>query len=210
MWTTSKTHSQHTRSNGTFNNISIGISQLDAQAHSTFFKDFVPSISSHGGILMFPERNFGRINEDGRLHRVSSGTIKGRGFFTMMVIITTLQGTRKPIPPNRKRRKIMRPKYALGKAYDMICLLPGGWPYRFRQTCYFFRIEVFWRVGFPWESDTVDQCHISCPFMPCMLLDHLCVLKAKDSSSSWRRWFYLWVIHSQFRTRLIWGHFGEG
>ena len=66
----------------------------------------------------------------------------------------------------------------------------------------FSRLKCFLKVGFRWESDTVDQCHISCPFMPCMLLDHLCVLKAKDSSSSWRRWFYLWVIHLQFRTRL--------
>ena len=29
---------------------------------------------------MFPQRNFGLMNEDGRLHRVLSGMIKGRGF----------------------------------------------------------------------------------------------------------------------------------
>ena len=41
----------------------------------------------------------------------------------MMVIITTLQGRRKPIPPNGKRPENHRPKwpkYALGKAYDML------------------------------------------------------------------------------------------
>lgn len=145
MWTTSKKQSKHTRSNGTFNNIFFGISQLDALAHSTFFKDFVPSISSHGGILMFPQRNFGRINEDGRLHRVSSGTIKGRGFFTMMVIITTLQGTRFHLfHQTGNAGKIIDPNMPWEKHIDMMtCQLPGGWPSRFRQTCfYFFQVKV--------------------------------------------------------------------
>lgn len=142
MWTTSKKQSKHTRSNGTFKNIFFGISQLDALAHSTFFKDFVPSISSHGGIVMFPQRNFGRINEDGRLHRVSSGTIKGRGFSQWWSSYHYPSGKEDfPIPPNGKRRENHRPKYALGKAYDMMtCQLPGGWLSRFRQTCYFFHV----------------------------------------------------------------------
>lgn len=75
---------------------------------------------------MFLQRNFGRINEDGRLHRVSSGTIKGGGFTSVPKRIYPYSG-------------------------------------KIREICPFFSGQSFLKVGFCWDSDSVDECHISCP-----------------------------------------------
>lgn len=213
MWTTSKKQSRHTvESNRTFNNNLFGISYLDSQPHSTFLSIlFPPSETTEESSCSHNETSDeSRRTDDFTVSRL--GRSKVEGFHNDGHHHYPSGNEVSSIPPNGKGRKIIDPNMPWEKhiIWWHVSCQEGDRPDSGKLVFIFSRLKLFLKVGFRWESDTVDQCHISCPFMPCMLLDHLCVLKAKDSSSSWRRWFYLWVIHSQFRTRLIWGHFGEG